>query len=40
MLTLHVVGDSISMHYGPFLERYLSGLLAYSRKEGMPGDPQ
>jgi len=40
MLTLHVVGDSISMHYGPFLERYLSGLLAYSRKEGIPGDPQ
>jgi lysophospholipase L1-like esterase len=39
MPTLHVVGDSISQHYGPSLETYLSGTLAYSRKEGMPGDP-
>ena len=39
MPTLHVVGDSISQHYGPYLQQYLGGLLAYSRKEGMPGDP-
>ena len=39
MPTLHVVGDSISMHYGPYLEQYLQDVLVYSRKEGMPGDP-
>lgn len=39
MPTLHVVGDSISQHYGPYLQTYLSGMLDYSRKEGMPGDP-
>jgi len=39
MLTLHVVGDSISQHYGPYLQQYLGSRWAYSRKEGMPGDP-
>ena len=39
MSTLHVVGDSISQHYGPYLAEYLAGTLDYSRKEGMPGEP-
>jgi len=39
VLTLHVVGDSISQQYGPFLGRYLAGRLEYSRKESMPGGP-
>jgi lysophospholipase L1-like esterase len=39
MKTLHVVGDSISQQYGPHLAQYLAGFFAYSRKEGMPGDP-
>jgi len=33
MKKIYVVGDSISMHYGPHLERYLSGMMLYSRKE-------
>jgi lysophospholipase L1-like esterase len=37
--TLHVVGDSISQHYGPYLEQYLAGVFAYSRKEGLPSQP-
>lgn len=39
MHTLHVVGDSISQQYGPYLKQFLLGVLSYSRKEGMPGDP-
>ena len=39
MPTLHVLGDSISIHYGPYLQRHLDGVFTYSRKEGMPGDP-
>lgn len=39
MPTLHVLGDSISQRYGPYLKVYLKGVLDYSRKEGMPGDP-
>jgi len=31
---LFVVGDSISMGYGPFLERLLSGVVSYARKTG------
>ncbi len=31
---LYVIGDSISMHYGPYLERALRGVFAYARKEG------
>ncbi|MCG3147499.1 MAG: hypothetical protein PCFJNLEI_00939 [Verrucomicrobiae bacterium] len=34
MKKIYVVGDSISIHYGPFLERYLRGKVAYARKEG------
>jgi lysophospholipase L1-like esterase len=35
---VHVVGDSISMQYGPGLERMLAGIAAYSRKEGRSRD--
>jgi len=38
MKTLHVVGDSISMHYGPYLARYLGPEFNYSRKEGQAGN--
>ncbi len=31
---LHVVGDSISIQYGPYLESFLSGTVRYSRKTG------
>ena len=31
---LFVIGDSISMHYGPYLERYLAGAFEYRRKTG------
>lgn len=36
--TVHVVGDSISMQYGPYLERYVAAFAAYSRKEGRSRD--
>ena len=36
--SLHVVGDSISMHYGPYLEQMLIGILVYSRKMGSTGN--
>jgi len=29
---LYVIGDSISMQYGPYLEQYLGGRFAYARK--------
>lgn len=29
---LHVLGDSISMQYGPYLEKMLQGVMHYSRK--------
>jgi len=32
--SLFVIGDSISMHYGPHLERMLAGRFAYARKTG------
>lgn len=32
--TLHIVGDSISIQYGPHLEKMLAGMLTYSRKTG------
>jgi lysophospholipase L1-like esterase len=38
MKTLHVIGDSISIHYGPYLEKFVNGRLKYSRKMGPPGD--
>lgn len=31
---VYVIGDSISIHYGPYLERYLRGRFAYARKTG------
>ena len=34
MKKVYIVGDSISMQYGPYLERYLDGVMGYSRKEG------
>lgn len=32
--SVFVVGDSISVHYGPFLEKALAGRIAYNRKGG------
>ena len=32
-----VVGDSISMHYGPYLERFGAGVFRYARKSGEEG---
>lgn len=32
MKRVYVVGDSISMHYGPYLAQALQGLMAYERK--------
>lgn len=29
---LYVIGDSISIHYGPYLEQYVAGRFAYARK--------
>ena len=34
MRTIHVIGDSISIHYGQYLKQYLIGVAEYSRKEG------
>ncbi len=34
MKKIHVIGDSISIQYGPYLKAYLEGLIEYSRKEG------
>jgi lysophospholipase L1-like esterase len=33
-MDIYVIGDSISIHYGPYLQRYLSGRAGYARKEG------
>ncbi|RRA98081.1 SGNH/GDSL hydrolase family protein [Larkinella rosea] len=30
--TVYVIGDSISMRYGPFLEKYVQGVWQYDRK--------
>ena len=35
--TLHVVGDSISIHYGPYLQARLTGVMTYSRKTAPDG---
>ncbi len=35
--TLHVVGDSISIHYGLYLQAMLAGVMAYSRKTAPDG---
>ena len=31
---VYVIGDSISIQYGPYLKAYLSGFMEYARKEG------
>jgi len=33
-MKVYVIGDSISIQYGPFLEGYLKGIMGYARKEG------
>ncbi|MCD8482306.1 MAG: SGNH/GDSL hydrolase family protein [Verrucomicrobia bacterium] len=33
-MKIYVLGDSISIQYGPYLEAYLRPKIAYSRKEG------
>jgi lysophospholipase L1-like esterase len=35
--TLHVVSDSISIHYSPYLQSMLAGVMAYSRKTAPDG---
>jgi lysophospholipase L1-like esterase len=34
LMRLYLIGDSISIHYGPYLQTYLAGTMEYSRKEG------
>lgn len=34
MCSIYVLGDSISMEYGPYLQRYLRWIAEYARKEG------
>lgn len=34
MQNIFVVGDSISIQYGPYLEQALQGVMGYARKEG------
>jgi lysophospholipase L1-like esterase len=38
MKSVHVIGDSISIHYGPFLKKYIQNRFTYSRKEGNEGN--
>jgi len=33
-MKIYVLGDSISLHYGPYLETALRGVMDYARKEG------
>lgn len=33
-MKIYVIGDSISIHYGPYLKQYLTGVMEYARKEG------
>jgi len=33
-MKIHVLGDSISIQYGPYLNQYLAGVMDYARKEG------
>ena len=37
MMKIYIVGDSISIQYGPYLRAYLAGPMEYSRKEGEEG---
>lgn len=34
MKKLYIIGDSISIQYGPYLQRAVEGVMAYARKEG------
>ncbi|MBX3010396.1 MAG: SGNH/GDSL hydrolase family protein [Caldilineaceae bacterium] len=34
MKKLYVIGDSISIQYGPYLQQALQGVMGYARKEG------
>ncbi len=34
MKRLFVLGDSISIHYGPYLKRFVSSTYIYDRKRG------
>jgi len=34
---LHVIGDSISLHYGPYLQTMLTGVMTYTRKTAPDG---
>ena len=34
MKKVYVLGDSISIHYGPYLQQHLRGVMDYARKEG------
>jgi len=33
-MKIYIIGDSISIHYGPYLKQYLAGVMDYARKEG------
>lgn len=33
-MKFYVIGDSISIQYGPYLKQYVNGMMDYSRKEG------
>ncbi|MBN1864300.1 MAG: hypothetical protein JW808_05315, partial [Victivallales bacterium] len=33
-MRVYVIGDSISIQYGPYLREYLRGFMEYARKEG------
>lgn len=33
-MRIYIIGDSISIHYGPYLQGYLKGIVEYARKEG------
>jgi lysophospholipase L1-like esterase len=35
---LHIVGDSISIHYGLYLQAMLTGVMSYSRKTALDGN--
>ncbi len=38
MKRIYVIGDSISMQYGPYLETYLQGKMSYARKSEAEAD--
>jgi lysophospholipase L1-like esterase len=35
---IHLIGDSISVHYGPYLAEELKNIIQFSQKEGEPGN--